>query len=293
VAGLAVAAVFVGRQRALADPLVDLGLFRAPAFSAALATNTHSFFVVFGAELFLAQYLQLVLGLSALAAGLLMVPSALGFVAGTMLTPALVRWIRPGHLMAGGLVIAAVGFGVLTQVSGGSGLAVVVGGSVVLSLGVSPVFTLAADLMVGGAPAERAGAASGISETSSETSSEFGGALGIAVLGSIGTAVYRGGIADTVPAGVPPEFAEAARDSLGGALEVAGRLPAEAGAALFAAASEAFTQGLQLVAAASTGLAAVIAVLAAVMLRRLPPNPEAETPAEAEPEPEPLTGKAA
>jgi DHA2 family multidrug resistance protein-like MFS transporter len=289
VAGLAVGAAFVGRQRALADPLVDLGLFRAPAFSAALATNTLSFFVAFGAELFLAQYLQLVLGLSALVAGLLMVPSALGFVAGAMLTPALVRWVRPGHLMAGGLVLAAAGFGVLTQVGGGSGVAVVVGGSVVLSLGLSPVFTLAADLMVGAAPAERAGAASGISETSSE----FGGALGIAMLGSIGTAVYRGGIAEAVPAGVPPELAEAARDSLGGALEVAGRLPAEAGAALFAAASEAFTQGLQLVAAASTGLAAVIAVVAAVMLRRLPPNPEAEVPAEAEPEPEPLTGKAA
>jgi DHA2 family multidrug resistance protein-like MFS transporter len=126
------------------------------------------------------------------------------------------------------------------------------------------VFTLAADLMVGTAPAERAGARSGISETSSE----FGGALG-----SIGTAVYRGGIAEAVPAGVPPELAEAARDSLGGALEVAGRLPAEAGAALFAAASEAFTRGLQLVAEASTGLADVIAVLAAAMLRQLPPDP--------------------
>jgi MFS transporter, DHA2 family, multidrug resistance protein len=163
VAGLAVGVAFVRRQRRLADPLLDLALFRAPVFGAAMAMNTLGFFIVFGVQLFLAQYLQLVLGLSPLAAGLWTLPLALGFVAGAMLTPALMRRVRPGQLMVGGLVVAAVGLGLLTQVSNASGLAVAVAGSVILSLGMSPVFTLAADLMVGAAPAERAGAASGIS----------------------------------------------------------------------------------------------------------------------------------
>ena len=88
------------------------------------------------------------------------------------------------------------------------------------------MFTLATDLIVGSAPPERAGAASAISETGAE----LGGALGIAILGSIGTAVYRGAMADAVPAGVPPEAAEAARDTLGGAVAVAEQLPDQLGA---------------------------------------------------------------
>ncbi|MGH2847532.1 MAG: MFS transporter, partial [Thermoleophilaceae bacterium] len=200
VAGLALGAAFLRRQRKLVDPLIDLRLFRVPAFSAALATNTLAFFVAFGAFLFLAQYLQLVLGLSPLRAGLWTVPSGAGFIVGSMLTPLIVRRVPPAFVMGGGLVLAAAGFGLLTQVSGDSALAILVTGSVVFSLGLAPVFTLAADLMVGTAPPERAGAAAGISETSSE----FGGALGIAVLGAIGTAVYRSQVAGAVPAGVPP-----------------------------------------------------------------------------------------
>ena len=199
-AGLAVGLVFVRRQQRGADPLLDLRLFANRAFSAALATNTLGFFVAFGALLFIAQYLQLVLGLSPLQAGLWTVPSGGGFIVGSLLTPLLVRRARPALVMAGGLALAAVGFGLLTQLDGAADLAVLVTGSVVFSLGLAPVFTLAADLVVGAAPPERAGAASGISETSSE----FGGALGIAVLGSVATAIYRSQVTDAVPAGVPP-----------------------------------------------------------------------------------------
>jgi len=116
-AGLGLGVVFVRRQQALRDPLVDLGLFRVGAFSAALATNTCSFFVAFGSFFYLAQYLQLVLGLTPLQAGLWTVPSALGFIAGSLLTPPLVRRVRPALVMAGGLVLAAAGFGLLTRVA--------------------------------------------------------------------------------------------------------------------------------------------------------------------------------
>jgi MFS transporter, DHA2 family, multidrug resistance protein len=268
-AGLAVGVVFVRRQQGLPDPLLDLRLFRSPAFSAALATNTLDFFVAFAALLFIAQYLQLVLGLSPLLAGLWMLPSSFGFIVGSLLTPLLVRRARPAYVMAAGMALAAVGFGLLTQLDG-TGLAVLVTGSVVFSLGSAPMTTLATDLMVGTAPPERAGAASGISETSSE----LGGALGIAILGSIAAAVYRGQVTDAVPAAVPSEAATAARDTLGGALAAAGQLPEQLGASLLETTREAFTQGLRLSFAISAAIAIGIAVLVATLLRHVGAEPE-------------------
>jgi DHA2 family multidrug resistance protein-like MFS transporter len=276
VAGLEVGVVFVRRQQTLADPLLDLRLFRSRTFSAALATNTLGFFVGFAGLLFVAQDLQLVVGLSPLQAGLWTVPSGAGFIVGSMLTPVLVRRLRPALVMAGGLVLAAVGFGLLTRVAPASGLAVLVTGSVVFSLGLAPVFTLAADLVVGAAPPERAGAASGLSETSSE----FGGALGIAVLGSVAIGVYRGQVTDAVPAGIPPQAAEAARDTLGGAVAAVGHLPGQLGAGLLDVARESFTQGLRLTFAISAAVAIGIAVLAVVLLRGVRTSPEPEGPPE-------------
>jgi hypothetical protein len=251
VTGLAVGVMFVRRQRALADPLIDLRLFRVPAFSVSLATNIIGLFAALGAFLFVAQYLQLVLGLSPLQAGLWTAPSSGGLIVGSILAPAIVHrvGVRPAFVMAAGLVLAAVGFGVLTQVEGSSGLSVLVTGSVVFSLGIAPTVTLSTDLIVGTAPPERAGAASAMSETGTE----LGGALGIAILGSIGTAVYRSEVGEGVPAAVPSAAAEAARDTLATALAVAEQLPEELGAALLGAAREAFTQGLRLTAAISAG----------------------------------------
>ena len=264
-AGLAVGVLFVRRQCRLADPLIDLRLFRVPAFSASLAAYLLGTFVAFGAFLFIFQYLQLVLGLSPIRAGLWTVPSFGAFIVGSMLTPVVVRGARPAFVMAGGLVLAAVGFGLLAQVDEGSGVAIFVTASVVFSLGLAPVFTLATDLIVGTAPPERAGAASAISETGSE----LGGALGIAILGSVGTALYRGGVDDAVPAGVPPEAADAARDTLGGAVAAADELPDQFAAELLDAAREAFTHGLQVAAFTSAAVAVATAVLAAVLLRHV------------------------
>jgi MFS transporter, DHA2 family, multidrug resistance protein len=265
VAGLALSAVFVRRQQKLADPLIDLRLFRVPAFNAALAANTFGFFVNFGIAIFIAQYLQLVHGLSPFDAGLWTVPYAGAFVVGALLTPLVVRRIRPGFVIAGGLVLAGAGFALLTQVDAESALATLVTGSVVFALGLAPVYTLAADLMVGAAPPERAGAAAGISETSSE----FGGALGIAVLGAVGTAVYRAQIEGAVPAGVPPQAAEAARETLGAAVAAGDELPDPLAPELVDAAREAFTQALQLAATVSAAVAIGAAILAAAQLRRV------------------------
>ena len=189
-------------------------------------------------------------------------------------------------MIGAGLGLAAVGLALLTQVGGGSqgaDLAILAGASLVVSLGLAPVFTATTDLVVSSAPPQRAGAASGISETGAE----LGGALGIAILGSIGVAVYRGQLTGTLPAGIPPEAAAAARDTLGGAVGVAAQLPAELGVALLDAAQEAFVRGMWLTVTLSAVLAVVVAVMATVLLWAVPATAqaEAEQPPAAPPEP--------
>jgi DHA2 family multidrug resistance protein-like MFS transporter len=270
-AGLVVGVIFVRRQLRLADPMIDPRLFRIPAFNAALATNLLGIFIAVGYFLFVAQYLQLVLGLSPLRAGLWSLPSAAALIIGSNLAPQLLRRVRPAYVIGTGLAVAAVGLGVLTQVGGSADLAILATASFVVSLGLAPVFTATTDLIVGSAPPERAGAASGISETGSE----LGGALGIAILGSIGVAIYRSRLADSLPAGIPSQAEVVARDTLGGAVGVAQQLPSGVGAALLATARDAFTTGLQVAAGISAVVAIGIAVLATVTLRGVPRTSEA------------------
>jgi MFS transporter, DHA2 family, multidrug resistance protein len=264
-AGLTAGAAFVRRQVTLANPLIDLRLFKIRAFNASLATNLVGIFIAVGYFLFVAQYLQLVLGLSPLEAGLWSLPSAGGFIVGSNLAPRILRRVRPAYVIGAGLALAAIGLAVLTQVGGSADadLAILASASLVVSLGLAPVFAATTDLIVGSAPPERAGAASGISETGAE----LGGALGIAILGSIGLAVYRAQLADALPAGVSSQDAAAAEDTLGGAVGVAAQLPTEIGTALLASARDAFTTGLQVTAALSAAVATGLAVLATLMLR--------------------------
>jgi DHA2 family multidrug resistance protein-like MFS transporter len=261
--GIAIGVLFVRRQSQLDDPLIDLSLFRAPAFSASLAVYTLGILVLFASFLFIYQYMQLVLGLSPLMAGVWTLPSFGSFIVGSMVAPALVKLCRPAWVMGIGFAIAAVGLLVLTQVESESGLAIIVTASVIYSLGLAPLFTLTNDVIIGTAPPERAGAASGISETGAE----LGGALSIAILGTLGTAIYRAQVDDGIPAGVPADSADAARDTLGGALAESETLPSGVGADLLDAAREAFTQGLRVVALVSAGLAALGAIGIAVFLR--------------------------
>ncbi len=265
--GVATGTIFVRRQLTLADPLIDLRLFRTREFTAALATYGIGVFVVFGGFLFIPQFLQLVLGLSPLEAGLWTLPWALSFVVGSTLTPVLARRVPAAYLMAGGLACAAVGFAVFTQLDAGSGFPVILAGSVIFSLGTAPVFTLTNVLIIGSAPPERAGAAAGISETAAE----LGGALGIAVFGSIGVAVYRNAVVDVLPAGAPTAATAAARDTLAGALETARDLPGQLGPVLVDGAREAYTQGLQVAATISAVGSLLLALLVLALLRHARP----------------------
>ncbi|HTV71710.1 MAG TPA: MFS transporter [Rhizobiaceae bacterium] len=265
--GLVVGALFLRRQTRLADPLIDLSLFRLRAFSASLAINVGAFFAAFSSFLLVAQYLQLVLGMSPLEAGLWGLPSALAFIVGAQVAPRLAHRVRPSRLMAVALLVAAGGFLVLAQADGEWPLAMIVAGIVITAFGLVPVFTLATDLVVGTAPAERAGSAAALSETSSE----FGGALGIAVLGSVAAAIYRLTVADTLPAGLPQDIAVAARDTLGGAISGAATLEPALAAAMTEAARAAYASAFSVAALISAAILAGTALLALIVLRDLAP----------------------
>jgi DHA2 family multidrug resistance protein-like MFS transporter len=273
VVGLVLGFAFVRRQLRIESPMIDVRLFRIRAFSASLGTYLLGIFVVVGYFLFISQYLQLVLGLSPLNAALWSLPSAVGFVVGSTIAPKIIHRFRPSSIMGVGMAIAAVGTAMLIglPVGGGTGsLLLIAAASVVISLGLAPVITLATELIVGSAPPEQAGAATGISETSGE----LGGALGIAILGSVGTALYRAEVADSLPSGIPAWVADAARDTLGGALAIAETLPGELAASVVAAAQVAFVDALHLVAAVAAVGAIATAFAAAVALRKVPPRSE-------------------
>ncbi|MGI5341798.1 hypothetical protein ACQEVS_32515 [Streptomyces sp. CA-181903] len=166
-------------------------------------------------------------------------------------------------VVAGGLVVAACGYGVLTRLDADSGVAVIVTGTVVMAAGITLVMTTTSDLVIATAPADRAGSVSGLSQTATE----FGGAFGIAVLGSIGTAVYRHDMARDLPDGLPPGAATAARDTLGGAVDTARHLPTETGADLLATARDAFAHGLRVASWTTAGLLLTMAVVSLLLLR--------------------------
>jgi DHA2 family multidrug resistance protein-like MFS transporter len=263
-AGLAIGAAFVRRQRHLADPMIDLRLFHSPVFSAALAVNVIGIFAAFGSFLFIGQYMQLVLGMGPLEAGLWIAPTGLVFIAGSLLAPMLVRRFAPRTVLVSGFMLMALGYGLLTQISIGGSFSVLMAGYMLFCAGLAPVAALTTDLVVSSVPPEKAGVASGVSETSFE----FGGALGVAVLGSIVTTVYRTGIAGAGLQGVPPDAVAAARDTIGAAVATAHTLPDGPGSTLLAAARAAFAESVQATAVVSFVLAIVAAIVCAKFMKR-------------------------
>lgn len=268
VSGVLVAMLFVARQRKLADPLIDIALFQVPAFSASVGTQLVAATSMGGIYLFVAQYLQLVLGLSPLQAGRWLVPTTLAGIVGTILAPFFAHRVRPANVMGAGMVVAAVGMIVLTRIEDLSALGAVIASLGIISLGFSGAMTLTTDMIMTVAPPERAGAASGISETSAE----LGMALGVAVLGSVGTAAYRHTMAISLPSDIPADAADKARATLGGAVAVGKQLGA-GGAELTAVARGAFAHSLELVAAVSAVLVLAASIVTFVLLRRVGGGP--------------------
>ena len=264
-AGLAIGWAFVQRQLRLDDPLIDLRLFGIPEFRASLVLYGGGILFLFGGFFLLPQYLQLVLGLSPLRGGMWMVPWGMGFVLGSVVTPPLARRIRPSFLLSSGLAISAAGYVLLTRLGAvAHPLTLFAIATVLLSLGSSPMFTLTNDVIIGSAPPERAGAASGISETCAE----LGAALSIAIFGSIGVAIYRGTLSSELPTGLSREATQAAMATLAGAVDVSRNLPEDVGRTLADGARTAFVRGLVLCAAVSAVGILALAVFAGSRFRR-------------------------
>jgi RNA polymerase sigma factor (sigma-70 family) len=283
VAGTVIGVLFVRRQRRLADPLLDLRLFANRSFRSALATMLATGIVMAGVTLMSTLYLQAVRGLSPLHAGLWLVPQNLAMAAGSMVAPALTRRIRPAYVMAVGLVVAAFGLLVQAQAGPTDGITAVVAGLTLAGVGISPAMALTMNLIMGATPAEKAGSAASLSETSGE----LGVALGVAALGSVATVVYRSHV--QIPAGAPDTVDHAARQGITAALTVAQQLPGTLRAGLLDAASTAFTAGLTTVAEFGAVVFIALAVLAAVAFRHVPATGTAGAPAAGSPEVEPAT----
>ncbi|RVX47741.1 DHA2 family multidrug resistance protein-like MFS transporter [Nonomuraea polychroma] len=249
-AGAAFGVMFVRRQRRLADPLLDLRLFANRPFAATLGIMLLGGVVMAGTTLMTTQYLQTVQALSPLEAGLWLVPQNIAMIAALALAPAIARRVGAAYVMAAGLAVGAVGLFLHTQVPSVRGVGLLVTGLVLASAGIALPMGVGSGVMMTAAPPEKAGSAASLSETSGE----FGVAVGVAAMGSLGTAVYRGELPERLPV-------EAARESITAAVTAARDLPD-----VLDLARAAFTTGLNTVAAVGAiiflGLAAVtIAVL--------------------------------
>lgn len=264
--GVAMAAIFLVRQRRLDHPLFDVALFKNRGFAVAVS-GMFLITVTGSVMLFTSQYFQIVLGLTPLMAGLCTLPGVVLMVASLMLAPMLAQKLRPATLIAIGLVVGAAGAGMIGLAGPVDGLWVVVTGFVLFNVGCAPMVTLANGIVMSSVAPERAGSAAALSETSAE----LGFALGIAAMGSVGTAIYRSQVAPALPADLPAGTARLITDTIAttsGALE---SLPAEVSAPLAAAISQAFTSGMNVVGATAAVLLLLVACMVTLWLRHLPP----------------------
>jgi DHA2 family multidrug resistance protein-like MFS transporter len=213
---------------------------------------------------FVTQYLQLVLGMSPLTAALWSLLPSVGVAVAAPVAGAVSQKVNRAVVMGWGLAVAAAGFAVMSTVQPDSPLALPMVGAGLLAAGLVAVMTLVSDVVIGSVSAPKAGVAAAVSETSSE----LGGALGIAVLGSIGAAVYRRTVEPAL-AGLPAAGTRAAHESLAGALGTAGQVPGAAGRELADAARQAFVDGFHVAALTGTVLLLLAAVLTPVLLRKV------------------------
>jgi DHA2 family multidrug resistance protein-like MFS transporter len=247
--GVAALYGFVRRQLTLPVPLLNMRLFRNRGFSGAVLADLLTILGLSGVVFFLSQYLQLVQGRGPLEAGLAELPAAVGAVAAGLVAGTFARRYSVRAVVAGGLAAIGLALAALTVLDASTGYPLLGTALLVVGVGAGFSFTVTADVILSSVPKEQAGAASAVSETAYE----LGAALGIALLGSIVTGVYAG---FTAPAGTPRDVADAAHESLGGAVEASSALSTPE--PLLDAARTAFVDGVAL----ASGLGATVLLAA-------------------------------
>ena len=258
-AGLIFAMAFVEKQSKMAQPLLDLSLLRTGRLSVALAVLFSTSVFMGGIFIFVALYLQDIQGLSPLRAGLALLPQRVAIILANNLGPVFARRFAMRDVVAGGLVLMAAGFAMISQVPAHDGALMLIAGFSVATAGIGTIFTLLMDLVVGSAPSERAASAAAIAQTANE----LGMALGLAILGSIGSLVFRAHLAQTssnAHAAVLVRIRHVAAQSFNAAINAAAGEPIE----VVDDVKSAFTAGLRVdagIGATILGLLAVIVVI--------------------------------
>ncbi|WBO67463.1 MFS transporter [Streptomyces camelliae] len=247
---------FVHRQLTMPAPLLDMRLFRHRGFSGAVLADLLTVLGMSGLVFFLSQYLQLVQGRRPFEAGLAELPAAVGAVVAGLIAGAAARRFSVRAVVSGGLAAVGLALAVLTTLGTSTGYPVLGAALLVVGIGAGFSFTVTADVILSSVPKEQAGAASAVSETAYE----LGAALGIALLGSIVTGVYRD---FTGPAGTPPQ----AHESLGAAVEASQHMAPHMAAEMLDAARDSFVHGLHLASGAGAAVLLGTAVAAWFLLK--------------------------
>ncbi|MDG4791769.1 MFS transporter [Micromonospora sp. WMMD1102] len=286
--GVSVGVLFVRRQRVLAVPMLELSLFGNRTFRSAITMVVFGG-VMAGTNFFVYQYLQTVQGLEPLPAALWLLPSSITIIVGLNIAPRLGQRIRPAYVIAAGLIVVTIGYLVLAQAGDGpSGLAVLITGLVISGVGIGPMGALGAGLALGSVPMDKAGSAA----STNQVAGDFGIAMGVALIGVVGTTVYQDQVADRLPADLPASAANSARESVAGALSVSPQLGEPLRGQLIETAQAAFTTAMHYAAFGSALVAVLLAILAVTTLRHVPPTGGAPV-ADASPEEAPATPAAA
>lgn len=265
IAGIVFGIVFVKQQRKLTDPLLDVTLFKKPDFTIMLIAMLINTMLPGGVMVLTTQYLQLVAGFSPLHAGLWMIPAMAGSIIGFLISPHLARKIRPAFLIGYGLLCSIAGMLILCLTKTDGSIAPLIVGFALFNLGAGPLVTLGTGIVIGSVAPQKAGAAAAISQTGNE----FGFALGIAVVGSIGAAIYRLKT-NILPNGLSTDAVHAVRDTLASAIATTNTLPNPLGHHVLTTARNAFVQEYHIVALISAAVLAIIGLVIVIKLKSLP-----------------------
>jgi EmrB/QacA subfamily drug resistance transporter len=253
--------IFVVWERRVRFPMLDMSFFRNPRFSAASAAIMLTFFAMFGSLFLLTQFLQSILGYTPLEAGIRLLPMAAVMMVISPVSAKVVERIGSKIVVATGLSVAAVGLIIASRLTAGASYPQVLTALVVLAVGMALVMPPATESIMGSLPLAKAGVGSAVNDTTRQV----GGALGVAVLGSVMSSTYGPRVDDAI-SGFPvsSEQATAIHDQIGAALRAAGEIGGEPGRMLADVASRGFADGMStafIIGAAALALGAVIVAL--------------------------------
>ncbi|HEX6312255.1 MAG TPA: MFS transporter [Acidimicrobiia bacterium] len=256
VGAVLIAAFFVWERRS-DHPMLDLAFFRNPRFTAASGAIAFTFFAMFGSIFLFTQYFQFVLGYTALETGIRFMPWALVMMAVAPNSPRLVERVGTKVVVATGLSLLAVGLVAMAGVDASTSYVNIAWRMMVMAAGMGLTMAPATESIMGSLPLGKAGVGSAVNDTTRQV----GGALGVAVIGSVASSIYSARVSDALPAGTPGGLATEIENSLGFALEAASRIPGLADAA-----NGGFVDGMQVAVLVGAGAAVLGAIAAALWL---------------------------